>query len=61
MTDGSWVLGFLSGVGYINGDYDPLRGLDANAVEAWLDHYCQAHPSEKLSEAAAAFIAEHPH
>jgi hypothetical protein len=62
-SQGNWVLGFLSGVGFIgiqNG-YNPLHGLDAGAVSSWLDNYCQAHPLEPLAAAAEALVAEHPH
>src|SRR5271155_2115747 len=36
ILDESWVLGFLSGIGFkgVNGD-DPLNGLDPEAVFAW--------------------------
>ena len=49
-----WVTGFLSGIGFVGEDgADPLKGLDGNAVHAWIDNYCHAHPLEqKLSDAA---------
>jgi hypothetical protein len=55
------VLGFLSGVGYRGEGFDPLHGLDARAVAAWLDNYCRAHLFQDLAEAAAAFVRERPH
>ena len=61
LAEGSWVLGFLSGVGYRGEGFDPLHGLDARAVAAWLDNYCRAHLFQDLAEAAAAFVREHPH
>jgi hypothetical protein len=58
----SWVLGFLSGIGYADAPrHDPLRGVDAEGVAGWLDNYCQAHPLQKLVDAAKAFVDEHPH
>lgn len=53
-----WFLGFLSGVGFdaVDGT-DPLRRLDAAAVWAWLDSYCQAHPLDRITGAGAAFVA----
>jgi len=56
-----WVLGFLSGVGFVHerGD-DPLRGMDVQGVLAWIDNYCRAHPIEPISTAAAAFKFAHP-
>ena len=58
----AWVVGFLSGVGYMGATdkLDPLRHLDADRVWAWIDTYCQAHPLERIVEAAKAFVAEHP-
>jgi hypothetical protein len=40
-----WVLGFLSGIGAAGraGD-DPLDGMDAEGVWAWIDIYCSIHP-----------------
>jgi len=56
-----WILGFLSGVGYKGaGVHDPLNGLDAKAVWAWMDNYCQANPLEQIAEVAAAFAEIHP-
>lgn len=54
-----WVLGFLSGAGYA-GDIDPLAGLDGQAVVAWMDNYCRAHPLAQITKAAAHFTEEHP-
>jgi hypothetical protein len=60
--DSQWVLGFLSGFGYMGkrDGYDPLDGLDAEGVWAWVDNYCGTHPLEELSGAAEAFIVAHP-
>lgn len=57
-----WVVGFLAGVGWVGdkGD-DPLRGLDAQAVLAWMDNYCQAHPLERIAKATSTFALDHPH
>lgn len=61
LQDEQWVLGFLSGIGYVApGDIDPLKGLHARAVWSWVDVYCQAHPREDLFAAAAAFYRVHP-
>jgi hypothetical protein len=58
----SWVVGFLSGIGFIgqNGA-NPLNGVDANGVWAWIDNYCTSHPIESIAQAAAAFYFAHPH
>jgi hypothetical protein len=57
-----WILGFLSGVGYqgTGVGVDPLNGVDAGAVWAWMDNYCQAHPLDDVAEAGAAFVTTHP-
>jgi hypothetical protein len=47
MPDESWVLGFLSGIGYTGDEtIDPLKNMDAKGVTAWIDNYCAAHPIE---------------
>ncbi len=59
----SWVLGFLSAVGLMGDDrFDPLRGVDADAVEAWIGNWCRApsHVLESISHAAIAFRDAHP-
>lgn len=55
-----WLLGFLSGVGFGNSSYDPLRGIDAEAVWAWVDNYCRNHPLDTVTHAAGYLLAEHP-
>jgi hypothetical protein len=56
-----WILGFLSGVGYESGGRsNPLNGVDADAVWAWMDNYCHANPLVSISKASAAFDATHP-
>lgn len=55
-----WVLGFLSGIGYGGADANPLNGMDADGVWAWIDNYCHEHPTDKLLSAAVEFAREHP-
>jgi hypothetical protein len=56
-----WILGFLSGIGYDStGRDDPLNGVDADAVWAWMDNYCHGNPLDHIATAAAAFDAIHP-
>jgi hypothetical protein len=60
--DVEWVFGFLSGIGIgSSGAFDPLHGLDANAVVAWMDSYCLDHPFEQITDAGQAFVRAHPH
>lgn len=62
LQEQAWVVGFLSGVGFIGQDAaDPLEGVDAEGVWAWVDNYCRANPIEHISRAAAAFYYAHPH
>jgi hypothetical protein len=59
-----WILGFLSGVGFLGfwqEGINPLNGLDAEAVLAWMDNYCQKHPLVLIADAGEAFVREHPH
>jgi len=60
VADRAWVVGYLSGAAVWGPDLNPLQGVDAQAVWAWLDNYCRAHPLVKIQEAANAFIDEHP-
>jgi len=55
-----WVLGYLSGVGAVALNLDPLNRVDAFGVWAWIDNYCQAHPIERVTDAAKAFANAHP-
>ena len=56
-----WVLGFLSGIGFM-GDMtiDPLNGMDAQGVWAWIDNYCRANPIDEIADAAGKFYLAHP-
>jgi hypothetical protein len=57
----NWVVGFLSGVGFMGrGNVNPLDGMDAEGILAWIDNYCRAHPIERIVEAAGAFFYAHP-
>jgi hypothetical protein len=60
LQDHQWVLGFLSGIGFLGAGYDPLNGLEADVVWAWVDKYCFAHPLVTIEGAAGQFIKEHP-
>jgi len=61
IAEEQWALGFLSGVGFEgSGKYDPLNGVDAEGVLAWLDNYCRANPLKSVATAAAAFSSAHP-
>jgi hypothetical protein len=61
-----WILGFLTGVAdlaasrgvTVPGKVDPLNGVDVQAVWAWVDNFCHAHPLETVIEAGEAFATE---
>ena len=55
-----WALGFLSGVAVETQDYNPLNGVDSEAVLYWLDNHCRAHPITRFADALDAFVIEHP-
>src|SRR4051794_30326325 len=54
---GNWVLGFMSGAASaLNRDF--LDDLDSEAVLAWIDGYCRAHPLDKIANAANKFLEQ---
>jgi hypothetical protein len=55
VADGQWILGFIAGAAYENGK-DPLSGIDADGVWAWIDNYCAANPRQTQVDAATAFL-----
>jgi len=57
--DEQWVLGYLSAVADWS-DLDPLHGIDGQGVWVWMDNYCQANPLVRITEAASAFVRDHP-
>jgi hypothetical protein len=59
MNDESWVAGYLSGAAVYNAS-NLLNGVDGNAVWAWMDNYCRAHPLVSINGTVDAFIKEHP-
>jgi hypothetical protein len=63
LAEMQWVVGFLSGVGYVGSDDDdPLDGMDdPEGVWAWVDNYCRANPINPIERAATAFYRAHPH
>jgi len=57
-----WLLGYLSGIGSesVSGT-DPLKSMDAEAVFAWVDNYCRAHPLDTIERAGGSFARQHHH
>ena len=56
----TWVLGFLSGIGFVGNGMDPLDGIDREAVGAWIDRYCRENPLKNIAEAAGMLAVAHP-
>lgn len=50
-----WLEGFVSGAAIMSGK-DLIRGTDGDALYAWADNYCLAHPLDSLSDAAIALV-----
>ena len=58
-TPASWVLGFLSGIGYVGID-DPLNEMDSEGVLAGqITTAVSEHPIDEIANAAAAFSKMH--
>jgi hypothetical protein len=51
--DLQWVLGFASAAGVFAGVH--LKG-DANAIEPYVTKYCQEHPADTITTAAASLV-----
>ena len=57
-ADEQWVVGYLSGVAIWTPGLNPMNGVDADAVWAWMDNYCRAHPLVAIKDATSAFVRE---
>jgi hypothetical protein len=53
-----FVIDALSGFNIACAGPDPLAGLDAEAVFAWVDQYCAQHPLDPLMTAVRALVKE---
>ena len=60
VQDEQWVVGYLSGVAIWTPDLNPMKGVNAQAVWAWMDNYCREHPLVAIKDATSAFVEEHP-
>ena len=60
LQDEQWVVGYLSGVAIWTPDLNPMKGVNAQAVWAWMDNYCREHPLVAIKDATSAFVEEHP-
>ena len=54
VQDEQWVVGYLSGVAIWTPDLNPMKGVNAQAVWAWMDNYCREHPLVAIKDAASA-------
>jgi hypothetical protein len=55
----SWAMGYVSGAATIGAVGDPLKDVDPNAFQYWVDNHCRTYPGEPLIGALEAFIREH--
>jgi hypothetical protein len=54
-----WALGFVSGSNWSQPlGKDHLEGVNADAIEAWLDNYCRQNPFEKFPTAVTRLAQE---
>jgi len=53
----NFALGFVSGANF-HYENDFLKGIDVDAVSAWLDNYCQQHPLQPFIQSASALTLE---
>ena len=54
-----WALGFVSSWNVLgNTGNDALKGLDANALWAWLDNHCRSQPLEPFFTAVVTLTLE---
>jgi hypothetical protein len=53
---GQWVFGWVSAAGAYG--ERGLRATDSQALAAWVDNYCSAHPLDTLHQAASALVDE---
>lgn len=51
-----WATGYATGANSDFGKPDILTGLDADAVEAWIDKFCLDFPLEPLGQATLTLV-----
>jgi hypothetical protein len=52
-----WILGYVTAYDqYVSKDGDLFRQSDDEALAAWVDSYCRAHPLDRLVRAASFLI-----
>ena len=53
-----WTGGFLSGSNFSRPSGDFLSGVDRDAINGWLDNYCQRNPLVPFQDAVGALANE---
>jgi len=51
----AWVLGFISGIGYLGRE---LKQTDSHAIDAWIDNYCRSNPLSDIADVSGALARE---
>ena len=55
--DVSWVQGYNSGAAVYTGQ-DLMSGVDAGAIQSWMDNYCASHPLSMVADGADQLVAK---
>lgn len=53
-----WVYGFMSRAALDPRGSDPLRTVDAEALDGWMTNYCKEHPLDSIATAAQVLEQE---
>jgi len=54
----NWVIGYVNGVNMRESQQDILLRTDPNAIVAWMDNYCGAHPLDQVWTGAFHLVKE---
>jgi hypothetical protein len=54
----NWVIGYVNGVNMRDSQQDILLTTDPNAIVAWMDNYCGAHPLDQVWTGAFHLVKE---
>jgi hypothetical protein len=59
LANQGWVLGYVTAYNeYLASDGNVAAGADSDAIAAWIDTYCAAHPLDDLAHAARALVED---
>jgi hypothetical protein len=57
-SDSGWVLGFVSAFNRFSWSVTPdvAQSTDSDGINAWVDRYCELHPTSQISDATARLV-----